>query len=341
VRPITRAASAAGERFDQYQREQITTYLANPIRPPSQAGGAYEDEPEKLREQLDNLFAVERGSGAGDSGAADGGQALSGIVSPHIDLHRGGSVYARVYRHLADHCDADLFVIFGTAHNPMDELFCVTCKDFDTPLGVVQTDSQFVERLTGHLSSSVAGQLLDIARDELVHRLVRRCTLDFGNARLTRFQSCPKLLLRKLGRFALLANSNGKRNPGVEKLTLLVAHFEEISSITDLPAGSFDRFAFCGIHLSVLCIRLFFLGRLDGCVVFLQSSLVPVDDRFRYLARLLGVHLEDQYGVGIDTVHNPPVVLRVADTQCAAARAHIRQRLGLRHAESLVFLEQA
>jgi len=171
LRRLDEAYLLAGERFDRRRREQVDAFMANPIRPAFHAGGAYESDPQKLREQLEGFFAGEGGAGAVDPDAVSNDRRLCGIVSPHIDLNRGGPTYTWAYRRLAEHCDAELFVIFGTAHYPMQELFCVLRKDFDTPLGVVRTDGQFIDRLAGHLSSSTAGQQLDIFRDELAHRL--------------------------------------------------------------------------------------------------------------------------------------------------------------------------
>ena len=35
---------------------------------------------------------------------------------------------------------AEVFVIFGTAHQPTSVPFPLTLKDYETPLGVVETD---------------------------------------------------------------------------------------------------------------------------------------------------------------------------------------------------------
>ncbi len=171
IRRLDEAYLLAGERFNRHRREQIETYLAGAIRPASQAGGAYEEDPEKLRKQLSDLFTGEGGPGAIDPVARRDNRDLRAVISPHIDLHRGGPTFAWTYKHIVEHCDANLFVIFGTAHHPMEELFCVSRKDFDTPLGVVRTDGQFIDRLTEHLCSSVAGQQINLFKDELAHRL--------------------------------------------------------------------------------------------------------------------------------------------------------------------------
>ena len=171
VRHLDDAYLLTGDRFDRYRRRVVEEYLGDPVRPASHAGAAYAEEPEKLREELAEFFACDDGPGAIDPHAKADGRQLCGVVSPHIDLYRGGAVFAWAYREVVEHSDADLFVIFGTAHNPMQELFSVSRKDFDTPLGVVATDRQFVDRLAEHLGSSVAGQKVDPFADELTHRM--------------------------------------------------------------------------------------------------------------------------------------------------------------------------
>jgi len=170
IRRLDDAYLLAGQRSEQYRRAEIERYLGNPIRPASHSGGAYAEEPEALREQLAICFHGHGGPGPIAAGAHAADRALCGIVSPHVDLHRGGATFAWAYQQVARQSDAELFVIFGTAHSPMQELFCVSRKDFDTPLGVVRTDNAFIDRLAAHLASSVAGRQVDLFADELVHR---------------------------------------------------------------------------------------------------------------------------------------------------------------------------
>jgi AmmeMemoRadiSam system protein B len=73
------------------------------------------------------------------------------LLSPHVDYERGGTTYAHAWRALAAACDADLFVVLGTAHATPDRLFTLTRRDFATPLGTARTDRPVVERLVGAL----------------------------------------------------------------------------------------------------------------------------------------------------------------------------------------------
>lgn len=157
-------------RFAEHRRHEIDRYLADPVRPAAHAGSSYASDPDELRSDLDSLFTAEGGPGAIDPAAQPDGRRLSAAVSPHIDFHRGGVTFAWAYKRIVEQSAADLFVIFGTAHNPMQQLVSVSRKDFATPLGVVRTNAEFIDRLNQELASSLAGQQLDLFEDELVHR---------------------------------------------------------------------------------------------------------------------------------------------------------------------------
>ena len=135
-------------------------FLESALRPARHAGGAYADDPERLRQAMDGFFARPAGPGPVEPFRGGG---LRGLVAPHIDFHRGGPAYAWAYRELAERGEADLFVIFGTCHAGMAHPFALTRKDFATPLGPARTDRDFVEALARH-----AGQ--DCFGSELAHR---------------------------------------------------------------------------------------------------------------------------------------------------------------------------
>lgn len=159
-------------RFRAVRRQKAEEYLNQPVRPAVHAGAAYAQDPKELRSELAGWFRCEKGPGSlvpqAPASAANG--RLCGIVSPHIDLYRGGPAFAWAYKSIVQETDADVFVVFGTSHNPMRQLFSMTRKDFDTPLGVVRTDRSFVDRVAEHLASSVAGQKIDPFEDEIAHR---------------------------------------------------------------------------------------------------------------------------------------------------------------------------
>lgn len=160
------------EQFRARWKTEIAVYLNSPLRAAAHAGRAYPAEPEALRQHLSALFTAEKGPGqpvvrASEASTSTG---LMGVVSPQLDLRGAGTAMAFAYKRVVEESDADLFVIFGTAHSPMRYPFSVTRKDFETPLGTVETDRQFAARLAAGVATAPGGREWNAAADELAHR---------------------------------------------------------------------------------------------------------------------------------------------------------------------------
>lgn len=109
-----------------------------PTRPAAHAGGAYPQEPDELREFIEQLLG--QTTVAGPPGQA--------YCIPHIDLRRGRESYAAAWNHLKPGLDEfDLFVILGISHAYSENPFVLTRKDFETPLGRLASDLEMVEKL--------------------------------------------------------------------------------------------------------------------------------------------------------------------------------------------------
>jgi AmmeMemoRadiSam system protein B len=128
-------------------------------RPPSCAGSVYPDDPDRLRAALDAWLAPPPG-GAGRSRRSAAPPRL--LVAPHIDYPRGARGYAHAYAAL-DGSDADLFVVFGTAHETPPHLFTLTRRHYATPLGPVATDRAAVGALVAELGEA------ELLADERCH----------------------------------------------------------------------------------------------------------------------------------------------------------------------------
>jgi AmmeMemoRadiSam system protein B len=128
------------------------------------AGLAYESDPTQLRAAIREFF--QRPGAPGDIPQPRGdGAPLSGLISPHIDPRRGGAAYAHAYGELLTRERPELVVIIFTSHCGMGpEIFTATRKDYATPLGVVPTDREFVERLAQPYSQG------DLFAQEILHR---------------------------------------------------------------------------------------------------------------------------------------------------------------------------
>jgi len=85
-------------------------------------------------------------------------------MAPHLDPRRAGPAIARAYLELGTAPREPLrIVVFGTGHSLFGDLFALTRKHFETPLGKARCDLAFVDH--------VASRLGDLAyRGELAHR---------------------------------------------------------------------------------------------------------------------------------------------------------------------------
>jgi AmmeMemoRadiSam system protein B len=148
------------ERFQAYKRQVLEEFRQAPVRRAAHAGEAYEADPARLAAQLDGYFAPPSGPG-GAAARAIGGE-VQGILAPHIDPRRGGPCFAWAYEALRQ-AQAELFIIFGTAHQPTAVPFPLTAKDYETPFGVVETDKALVRAIARRYPT-------DLLADELAHR---------------------------------------------------------------------------------------------------------------------------------------------------------------------------
>jgi AmmeMemoRadiSam system protein B len=120
----------------------FAAYLAGPTRLPS-CLGCYPPDPADIRNQLDALFTAPGGPGL--PGPPAPGR-LRAVLAPHMDYARGGVTYGWAFKELADRTDARLFVVVATSHYSPHR-FTLTRMNFETPLGVVETDQAYVTRI--------------------------------------------------------------------------------------------------------------------------------------------------------------------------------------------------
>jgi predicted class III extradiol MEMO1 family dioxygenase len=126
----------------------IESFRRETVRKPACAGGSYPREALALSGFLDAQYTRAGGPGGPPDFSRRSGGPVRGVISPHIDFHRGGQAYAHAWKAVAESCEAELFVVFGTAHAGTGPArFALTRKDYETPLGAVPTDLELVERL--------------------------------------------------------------------------------------------------------------------------------------------------------------------------------------------------
>jgi AmmeMemoRadiSam system protein B len=107
------------------------------------AGMFYPRDPSHLEQLLENLFSAARPEGN-----------PLGVVSPHAGYVYSGQVAASAFGAFVPDFSGT-FVVIGPSHRGY--INCVSEIPWETPLGVVNTDTEFV-------------RLLDIETDELSHR---------------------------------------------------------------------------------------------------------------------------------------------------------------------------
>jgi AmmeMemoRadiSam system protein B len=163
AKQLDEALLLASPRFrDAYERKrQQFTQLT--VRPASVFRRDGADRLEMIKRLGDELRRHMRGEKAPPATMDLPPRSVVGILSPHIDYERGGFAYAWAYKALKENgAGARTCIVLGTSHNPMGHRFVATRKDFDTPLGIVETDKELLDEL----AAEFAGELF---ADEYAH----------------------------------------------------------------------------------------------------------------------------------------------------------------------------
>ncbi len=135
------------------------------IRPAALEGSAYPADREALTRTLDEHFAeaVRLRDEAKEPAAAADARPRA-LLAPHLDPRRAGAAIARALIELGDQPKEPLrVIIFGTGHELFGDLYALTRKHFQTPLGKAMCDVAFVDAVAGKLEGTAY-------QGELAHR---------------------------------------------------------------------------------------------------------------------------------------------------------------------------
>jgi AmmeMemoRadiSam system protein B len=133
------------DRFAEAYDAALRRFRTAAFRPPALAGHSYPTDAEALEATLGSYVAEAFGSGQ-TLDAVDGG-AVRGLISPHIDYERGGSIYAGVWQRAAEAIsEMELAIILGTDHIGGAKL-TLTHQRYATPWGVLPTANDVVDRI--------------------------------------------------------------------------------------------------------------------------------------------------------------------------------------------------
>ena len=127
--------------FRTYHEQLLEEFRNASVRKPRHAGVAYPNTASELRDQLDAFYTHPEGAGLPVSGER---REVKAIVAPHIDLRSGGPAYTHAFRALAESAFPDLYLILGTGHMGLPQLFSISSKTFETPLGSSEVDADFL-----------------------------------------------------------------------------------------------------------------------------------------------------------------------------------------------------
>lgn len=113
--------------------------VSAPVREPA-CVGVYPDDPDGVRTLVRSLFPAPPGPYSPPP------HRLRAVLAPHMDYARGGVTYGHAFRPLFEQTRAKLFVVVATSHHSPAR-FTLSRQHFRTPLGVLETDQPFIDRV--------------------------------------------------------------------------------------------------------------------------------------------------------------------------------------------------
>ena len=152
-------------RFHRAWEALRNAYHPLEIRPAALEDHSYPADRETLTTALEAQFAeaATLRDAAGEPVAASDALPRA-LLAPHLDPRRAGATIARAFLELGDRNATPLrVVVFGTGHELFGDLFALTRKHFQTPLGKAICDTAFVDAMATRLGEFAY-------RGELAHR---------------------------------------------------------------------------------------------------------------------------------------------------------------------------
>ncbi|MDZ7722553.1 MAG: AmmeMemoRadiSam system protein B [candidate division KSB1 bacterium] len=149
------------DRFRHTLRQAHTEYKKTDTRLPACSEHSYPEDPQELTQFMNEL--TRNAQSHLELATQLVNRTVKAAVAPHIDVRKGGKMYAQVYKLLALSKPADLYVILGTGHMTMQMPFALTRKHFQTPLAKVKTDWEMADHIARQCE-------FDAYADEFAHR---------------------------------------------------------------------------------------------------------------------------------------------------------------------------
>ncbi|MDY7035480.1 MAG: AmmeMemoRadiSam system protein B [Thermodesulfobacteriota bacterium] len=143
------------DRFGRARDQIVDNFTMKKIRPCSHCGSVYPDNPLELKNRLDEILNSQSPPPKPEG-------EIKGLISPHIDLSVGSTVYSNAYR-ILKYTAPSRIVLLGVGHQMVKDLFSLTDKDFETPLGIIESEKPIIHELR-----DVGGDI--IAANDFAHR---------------------------------------------------------------------------------------------------------------------------------------------------------------------------
>ena len=227
---VDEALLLEGSRFEAAREGVLETYRGLPYRTPALAGPSYPADPVVLEKTLDG-YMEEAGTWESPSPSPIKGEgregSVVGVLSPHIDYHRGHLSYAKTWRHVGEAArECELAIILGTDHAGGDCKITPTLQSYATPWGPLETEKDLVKSLAAGLGGESAFEeeehhikehSIELALVWL-HYLVRK-----GN----RTGEGPKVLPALCGHMGRYVHGNGATE-GIDAFDFVVAELQKV-----------------------------------------------------------------------------------------------------------------
>jgi AmmeMemoRadiSam system protein B len=147
---------------DEVRRQIADRYRSARVRPARFAGrGGYASDAGALAAEIDGYYKDPLGAGEPDRSKR--GPLPRGILSPHIDFRRGGACYTHAYRPVIEAEAPATALVLGVAHLSPPSPFVLSDKAYETPLGEIEPDLDFIEAFRKRAPDGLMA-------DEIVHR---------------------------------------------------------------------------------------------------------------------------------------------------------------------------
>ena len=132
------------ERHVQARDKIVARFAAKKVRPCSHCGRSYPGKATDLKNSLDEILNTQ-------PPVPEPERSVIALIAPHIDLSVGAGVYGSAYQWVK-HTSPSRVVVLGVGHQMRGDLFSLTEKDFQTPLGKIKCDRGLVQKLckAGH-----------------------------------------------------------------------------------------------------------------------------------------------------------------------------------------------